>query len=114
MQRVVLQRLIVRLIRLPHDLTRSDRKDRMAPAAIAAAIRHVGIEGEVVPAVGERREIVERSRAREQCLHRLGRDEREAARLDLLREGAGRGHDFRRSWCSRRSARSDSNPWATR
>src|SRR4051794_23266998 len=52
-ERVVIAALVMRLMRLPDDSGWSGAKDPEPAAAVTPAIRHVGIETEVVPACGK-------------------------------------------------------------
>jgi hypothetical protein len=81
-QRVVIAALIVRLMRRANDAVVAGGVDRMAAAAIAAAVGHVGVDGEVVPTRGERLPVGQGTCGREEGLHRRRGHEREASPRD--------------------------------
>ena len=59
-QRVVVPALIMRLVRLAPDPVRARLERRMPALPVAAAIGHVGVEPEIVPAARERVPIPQR------------------------------------------------------
>ncbi len=97
-QRVVVEALIVRLVRLPIDrAVASGRKHGVPAAPIASPVGHVLVELEVVPAAGERIPVVERAKWLERPPHALGAHEDEAVlRQRLLqrpiRQNGGGAH----------------------
>ena len=54
----------------------------MTPAPVPAAVGHVGVELEAVPAVGERIPVGERAEGLEDGAHRGASNERKTARVD--------------------------------
>src|SRR5579859_3373646 len=85
-ERVVIAALVVRLMGLARNACRRKREGRMPAPAIAAAVGHVGIEPEVVPAVGEAGPVAE-PRLAQDGRHRVGLDEGKAL---LLQRNADR------------------------
>ena len=71
------------LVRLAGDRALRRRGERrMTPAPVPAAIGHVGVELEAVPAVGECVPVGERPEGLEDLAHRCAFDERKTARVD--------------------------------
>ena len=81
--------------------------DGEAPAPVAAAVGHVGVGLEIVPALGERRPVGERAEAAERGAHVGGFDEgvaragyRIADACCILQAGADLAHVINRSTAS--------------
>ncbi len=75
-QRVVVERLIVRPGRRADDgVGNAAGIDGMAPPPIPAAVGHVGVHVEVVPAAGERLPVLEPAKRFERTAHDVGVDE---------------------------------------
>ena len=82
-QRIVIAALIMRLVRLSRDAVARGREGGVAATAVAPAVRHIGVEAEIVPAFREAVPIGE-SRLAERAPHRLGLGESEAVALKRL------------------------------
>src|SRR5215468_3712420 len=77
-QRVVVEGLVMRLMRLALDRALNIRgEDRVAAPAISSAVGHVAVEFEIVPTRGEGRPVVERPERLERTAHRVAADEHE-------------------------------------
>jgi hypothetical protein len=75
-QLVVVERLVVRLVRAAHDRALlAGAIDGEAAAAVTAAIGHVGVDLEIVPAFGKLRPVGQRAEARQRVAHVRGFDE---------------------------------------
>jgi hypothetical protein len=75
----------VRLIRLPPERASLSGEHGMAPAPIAAAVGHVFVEWQVIPAVDESR-IVQRGLVPEQPPHRRRLDQGKPAPADPVHQ----------------------------
>jgi hypothetical protein len=82
-QRVVVEALVVRLVRLARDgALRWRGERRVTPAPVPPAVGHVGVELEAIPAVGECVPVGERAEGLEDGAHCGAFDERKTARVD--------------------------------
>ena len=85
-QMVVVERLVVRLVRSAHDRAlASGQPHAEAPAPVAAAIGHVGVDVEIVPALGEGRPVGQGAEAGQRSAHVRGFDEGIAGAGNALR-----------------------------
>jgi hypothetical protein len=73
----------VRLVGLAHDAAGPDGEGRMPSPAVAAAVRHVAVLAQPVPARRELGEAIDRRR-RQRRAHRRRLDEGEAVGVELL------------------------------
>ena len=85
-QRVVVEALIVRLMRLERDLVfaRARRQRRVSAAAIAMAIGQIRVELKIGPAFGKAHPVRQRAAIVKQRPHTLSIDERKSFSLDAL------------------------------
>ena len=103
-QRVVIEPLVMRLVRPAHDRALAFRGiDGEAAAAVAPAVAHVGVDVEVVPALGEGGPVAERAEAGEGGAHVRGFDEGISRARDgaadargVLQAGSDLAHDNER------------------
>jgi hypothetical protein len=97
-QRVVVEPLVVWPGRRTFDNAgRPSQIDGVAPPPVAAAVRHIGVHVESIPAVGERLPVVERAKRFDGTAHGVGVHEDVAlpheGRLErLVRHQRGIGH----------------------
>jgi len=86
---------------------------RMTPPAIASIVGKIGIDGEIVPAVGEGCPVVERAGLRKAVSHRLSRGENKSFAIELVAKlgqavGSSDAHASsvaKRGVCSRANSR---------